>query len=85
MTASPYVPKSGYPVEAQGVTELLKLNDWNTITAIAKANTYKVWLNGKEVMNYTLEDANLEGPIGIQVHPNRDMSLQFKNILVARF
>lgn len=84
MTASPYVPKSGYPVEAQGIKELLKLNDWNTIKAMAKGNTYKVWLNGKEVMNYTLENANLKGPIGIQLHPNREMSIQFKNILVAR-
>lgn len=83
MTASPYVPKSGYPVEAEGIKELLKMDDWNTIKAVAKGNTYTAWLNGKEVMNYTLEDANLEGPIGLQLHPGRDMTIQFKNILVA--
>ncbi len=83
MTASPYVPKQGYPVEAEGIKELLKMNEWNTIKARAVGNTYKVWLNGKEVMNYILEDANLEGPIGIQLHPNREMSIQFKNISVA--
>jgi len=80
MTASPYVPKQGYPVEAEGIKELLRLNDWNTIKAMAIGNSYKVWLNGKEVMNYTLENANLEGPIGIQLHPNREMSIQFKHI-----
>lgn len=84
MTASPYVPKSGYPVEAEGIAALLKMNDWNTLKALAMGNTYKVWLNGKEVMNYTLKDANLEGPIGLQLHPNRDMSIQFKNIRVAK-
>lgn len=83
MTASPYVPKKGYPVEADGVKELLKMNDWNTIKATAVGNSYKVWLNGTEVMNYTLENANLEGPIGIQLHPSRDMTIQFKNILVG--
>lgn len=83
MTASPYVPKSGYPVEAEGIKELLKMNEWNTIKAMAIGNTYKVWLNGTEVMNYTLENANLEGPIGLQLHPNREMSIQFKNILVS--
>jgi hypothetical protein len=83
MTASPYVPKSGYPVEAEGIKELLKMNEWNTIKAMAIGNTYKVWLNGTEVMNYTLEDANLEGPIGLQLHPGREMSIQFKNILVS--
>lgn len=83
MTASPYVPKQGYPVEGEGIKELLKMNDWNTIKAMAIGNTYKVWLNGMEVMNYTLENANLEGPIGIQLHPNREMSIQFKNISAA--
>lgn len=83
MTASPYVPKQGYPVEATGVKELLKMNDWNTIKATAVGNSYKVWLNGTEVMNYTLENANLEGPIGIQLHPSRDMTIQFKNILAS--
>lgn len=83
MTGSPYVPKQGYPVEAEGIGELLKMDDWNTIRAIALDNTYKVWLNGTEVMTYTLEDANLEGPIGIQLHPNRQMSIQFRNILAS--
>lgn len=83
MTASPYVPKAGYPVEAEGIKELLKKEDWNTIRAEANGNTYTTWLNGKEVMNYTMEDANLEGPIGLQLHPGREMTIQFKNIMVS--
>jgi len=83
MTGSPYVPKLGYPIEAEGVKELLKMNDWNTIKAMAIGNGYKVWLNGTEVMNYTHENANLEGPIGIQLHPGKDMTVQFKNIVVG--
>jgi len=83
MTASPYIPKSGYPVEAEGIKELLKMDDWNTIKAKAVGNTYTAWLNGEEVMSYTLEEANLEGPIGIQLHPSREMTIQFKNILLA--
>lgn len=80
MTGSPYVPKQGYPVEAKGISELLRMKDWNTIRATAIDNIYTVWLNGTKVMTYTLEDANLEGPIGIQLHPNREMSIQFRNI-----
>ncbi|MBM1106504.1 DUF1080 domain-containing protein [Aurantibacter crassamenti] len=82
MTGSPYVPKLSYPVEAEGIKELLKMDDWNTMKATAEGNTYTAWLNGVKVMTYTLKDANLEGPIGIQLHPNRDMSIQFKNISV---
>ncbi|MGB5553526.1 MAG: DUF1080 domain-containing protein [Flavobacteriaceae bacterium] len=84
MTASPYVPKLGYPLEAEGIAELLKMNDWNTIKAMAVGNTYKVWLNGKEVLDYSLEAANLEGPIGIQLHPGRDMSIHYRNIMVGK-
>lgn len=29
MTASPYIPGKGYPVEAEGVKDLLKAKDWN--------------------------------------------------------
>ncbi len=83
MTASPYVPKSGYPVEAVGIEELLKMDDWNTLKAKAVGNTYTAWLNGKEVMNYTLQNANLNGPIGLQLHPGRDMTIQFRNISAA--
>lgn len=83
MTGSPYIPTLGYPVEANGVKELLKLNDWNTIRAMAVGNSYTVWLNGVEVMNYELENANLKGPIGLQLHPGNDMTVQFKNITFA--
>jgi len=84
MTASPYVPQLGYPVEAEGIKSLLKMDDWNTIKAEAIGNSYKVWLNGVEVMNYTHTEANLSGPIGIQLHPGKDMSIQFRQILIAR-
>jgi hypothetical protein len=84
MTGSPYVPKQSYPVEAEGIKELLKMDDWNTMKAQAIGNTYKVWLNGQEVMNYTLEGAKLEGPIGLQLHPNREMSIDFRNITVGK-
>ncbi len=84
LTASPYVPKKGYPVEATGVKELLKMNDWNTIKARAIGNVYTVWLNGQEVMTYTLENAKLKGPVGLQLHPKREMSIQFKNILIGK-
>jgi hypothetical protein len=83
MTASPYVPSLGYPVEAEGIKDLLNADDWNTIRAEAMGSSYKVWLNGTVVMNYKLENANLVGPIGIQLHPGKDMTVQFKNIMVA--
>lgn len=83
MTGSPYIPGKAYPVEAKGVKELLKLDDWNTMKVQAKDNVYTVWLNGEEVMNYTSENVPEKGPIGLQLHPGNEMTIDFRNIMVA--
>ena len=82
LTASPYLPKLKYPVEAN-VKDILKLKDWNTMKVKVVGKTYTVWLNGKEVMNYTSSDIPDEGPIGLQLHPGNEMSISYRNILVA--
>ncbi|MEQ9441549.1 MAG: DUF1080 domain-containing protein [Cyclobacteriaceae bacterium] len=83
MTASPYIPGKSYPVEAEGVKEILKMDDWNTIKVQAIGSKYTVWLNGQEVMNYTSENVPERGPIGIQLHPGRDMTIDYRNIMAA--
>lgn len=83
MTGSPYIPGKAYPVEAEGVKELLKTDDWNNMRIKLVDETYTVWLNGKEVMTYTSENMPEKGPIGLQLHPNNEMSIQFKNIKVG--
>lgn len=83
MTASPYIDGKGYPVEAEGIQNLLKLEDWNTLTIVAMGNNYTVWLNHKYVMNYKSETAVVKGPVGLQLHPNNEMSVHFRNIRIA--
>ncbi len=83
MTASPYIPGKGYPVEASGVADLLQQDDWNSLKIEAIGKTATVWLNSKEVMTYTTEEGPEEGAIGLQLHPNRDMSIDFRNIQVT--
>lgn len=81
MTASPYVPKQGYPVEAlKNHPDLLLQNLWNTLEVRVEKNRYQTWLNGVKVLDYLLVNANLEGPAGLQLHPKREMSINFKNI-----
>lgn len=80
MTGSPYIPGKSYPVEAEGVKELLKTKDWNTMRIQLVGETYTVWLNGQEVLNYTSENMPEKGPIGLQLHPNNEMTIAFKNI-----
>ena len=80
MTGSPYIPGKAYPVEAKGVKELLKLDDWNTMKIKVIDKTYTVWLNGMEVMQYTTHSIPEKGPIGIQLHPGNEMTIFYKNI-----
>ena len=82
LTASPYLPKLKYPVEAK-VKNILKEKDWNTMKIKVVDKTYTVWLNGIEVMTYTSESIPASGPIGIQLHPGNEMSINYRNIRLA--
>jgi hypothetical protein len=82
MTASPYIPGKGYPVEAEGVQELLKMKDWNHLRIEVRGMEYVCHLNGKKVMTYTTESGKEKGPIGLQLHGGRDMSIDYRNIKV---
>lgn len=83
LTGSPYIPGKGYPVEAKGVKELLKLKDWNSMKIKVTGKSYTVWLNGMEVMTYQSTTISDEGPIGIQLHPKNEMSISFRKIKLA--
>ncbi len=85
MTASPYIPGKGYPVEAEGVKELLKPDDWNLLEITAVGATYTAALNGTPVMTYTSESAAEKGPIGIQLHAGRDMAIDYRNLRVREW
>ncbi|MCG8449354.1 MAG: DUF1080 domain-containing protein, partial [Pirellulales bacterium] len=83
MTGSPYISGKGYPVEAVGVDKLLKVDGWNAMTIVAKGNNYTVWLNGSHVLSYDSDSAIQRGPVGIQLHAGRKMSVRYRDIRIA--
>ena len=83
MTCSPYIPGKGYPVEAKNIKKLLKPKGWNQMMIQAIGKEYKVWLQGELVMTYSSASAIAEGPIGIQLHGNRVMSIDYRKLTVA--
>jgi hypothetical protein len=84
MTCSPYIGKKGiYPVEAVGVDALLKTGEWNKIKIEVKGKKYIVTLNGKQVLDYTTDEALEKGPVGLQVHPGVDMEISFRNLTLT--
>ncbi|MCB1230089.1 MAG: DUF1080 domain-containing protein [Verrucomicrobiae bacterium] len=83
MTGSPYIAGKGYPVEAEGVKELLKLDDWNSMKIRVTGKLYEVWLNGKQVLSYESESAIDEGPLGLQLHGGKDMGATFRDLRIT--
>ena len=83
MTCSPYIPGKGYPVEAKNIKKLLKAKDWNSMRIQAIGKEYTVWLQGEKVMTYKSASAIEEGPLGIQLHGSRDMSIDYRNLKLA--
>ena len=83
MTCSPYIPGKGYPVEAENIKKLLKPKDWNTMRIQAIGKEYTVWLQGEKVMTYKSDSAIDEGPIGIQLHGGRNMSIDYRKVKLA--
>ena len=83
MTGSPYISGKGYPVEATGVKELLKMTDWNIMRIEVPGMEYACWLKGKKVMTYTPDTGLPKGPIGLQMHGDRDMAIDYRNINLA--
>ena len=82
MTCSPYIPGRGYPVEAKNIQKLLRSKGWNQMKIRAVGPKYTVWLQGQEVMNYESGSAKKEGPVGIQLHGNRSMKIDFRNLSI---
>ena len=84
MTALPYIPSlRGYPVQVDTAQAVFDKASWNRLRIEVMGNSYTTWLNGTEIMTYDSETIVAEGPIGLQVHPNREMSISFRNIVLA--
>ncbi len=83
MTGSPYIVGKGYPAEAVGVKKLLKQDQWNRMAIVAIGKNYSVWLNGVHVLSYDSQTAVEQGPVGIQLHPNNEMAIDYRKITLA--
>lgn len=84
LTASPYIPGKGYPVEGKEAIAAVKAKEWNTLKIEVKGATYKTWLNGVEGVTYTSETAAKTGPLGLQLHGGKNMAISFRNIEITK-
>lgn len=80
MTCSFYT--GTYPEEARApkAAELLKAGEWNRIRVEAQGDTFTVWLNGVQVSQYKDAKYAKSGPIGLQIHANVLMKVEFRDV-----
>jgi len=87
MTACIYAPadkRGGYPGKTDKVTKVNKVGEWNDLWIILKGKRIQTFLNGEEMVDYKSVNIRDEGPIGLQLHGNRNMKVIFKDIEVRK-
>ena len=84
MTASFWISGGGYPEEGQAKTAAdgLKPGEWNTLRLEARGTTYTAWINGRQVSRYTNESFAAPGSLGLHIHANMKMKVEFRNLRV---
>jgi hypothetical protein len=59
---------------------LLKAGDWNSMRIIVTGPHYTVFLNGTQILDWTSDSTTPSGPIGLQLHANKEMTVHFRNL-----
>jgi hypothetical protein len=68
------------PGKSPSVETIIKKDGWNSMTIVVIGKNYTVYLNGQHVMSYDSNSAPKKGPVGIQLHGNRNMSCAYRRI-----
>jgi hypothetical protein len=64
--------------------EIVKKDDWNEMRIRCEGPRIQVWLNGKQTVDYTEEDADIprEGIIGLQIHGGPPAEAWYKDVQI---
>jgi hypothetical protein len=66
------------------VADLVRLNDWNDYEIRAEGRRIRLYLNGRETVDYTEPDPEIpqSGTIGLQIHGGGKARVWFKDITI---
>jgi hypothetical protein len=85
MTACIYAPRDergSYPGQTDKVDEFHKVGDWNQLKVVVTGKHIQTILNGEPFVDYEGITINESGPVGLQLHGNVHMAVQFRNIRI---
>jgi hypothetical protein len=81
----PVVEVTGSVGDSAAIQASIKSEDWNEYKIIAKGNHVQHFINGKQTVDVTDEDAAnapKEGLLALQIHQGPPMMVQFKDLLL---
>lgn len=64
--------------------QIFRPNDWNEMEIVCKGANVKIFVNGKQTIDFTETDANIprKGIIGLQIHSARPSEAWYRNIRI---
>lgn len=80
---APEIVVTGSVGKSDEIQAAIKHEDWNDYVIIAKGNHLQHFINGKQTVDVTDEDAAKaakEGVLALQIHVGPPMTVQFKNL-----
>jgi hypothetical protein len=80
--------RNGLPVDPEPAKKVGKQHDWNDLEILARGNRVRVAVNGKEVIDWKdpQPERIKEGPIGLQLHSNKEpQEIHFKNLVLTTY
>jgi len=82
----PKIEKTGSVGRPEELQEAIKLDDWNEYRIVAKGNTLKHFINGRQMVSVKDETAAAAktGIIAFQLHSGPPMMVQFKDIMLKQ-
>ncbi|ETZ22199.1 hypothetical protein N824_25055 [Pedobacter sp. V48] len=68
------------------IAKALKLGDWNDFEILAEGNRIRIYLNGRQTIDYNETDHNIpqSGFIGLQIHGGGKAIVSYKDILIKK-
>lgn len=80
--------RQGLPVDPAPAKRVGRQHDWNDLEILARGNRVRVAVNGHAVVDWRdpEPDRIKEGPIGLQLHSNREaQEVRFKDLVLTTF
>lgn len=84
MSGSFYVGKYPEAGQAKDAKTLMKPEgEWNHFRIQAKGDTFTCWINGTKASEYTDPKFTGAAPLGLQIHGNVEMKVEYRDLKVA--